>query len=129
MIAHSSRLEEYTVRILADTWLRQREALVDISMEHAKHLTTIHVAGVLHAHISWGDGQQSPQGLLERGVHAVDGVLDQIDVKVALSRNGDKNNIVTNADLFTLRALFGGWVNGPPAGFTLTVWLKTDVKG
>lgn len=98
-------------------------------MEHAEHLTTVHVAGVLHAHISRGDGQQSPQSLLERSVHAVDGVLDQIDVQIALSRNGHKNDIVTNADLFTFRALFGGWVNGPPAGFTLTVWFKADVKG
>jgi len=97
--AHRARLKKDAVRILAHARLRQREALVDVAVEEAQHLAAVHVARALQAHTARRDRQQRPQRLLERGVHAVDGVVDEVDVEVALGGDGHENDVVADAHL------------------------------
>lgn len=49
--------------------------------------------------------------------------------QVSLCGDGHENKVITDAHLLTLRTLLAGRMDRPPAGFTLTVFLQTDVKG
>ena len=41
-------------------------------------------------------------------------------LEVSLGGDGDKDDVIANANLLSLRALLGGGVNSPPAGLAFT---------
>lgn len=97
-------------------------------MKEAQDFATEEETDVLYAAQSGTEWSYRPVCDVERGVDNRHIVLLGC-VEVALSGHRNEDQVVTNAHLLALRALFRGRVDRPPAGLTLRVLLQAYVEG
>ena len=107
MLTGCSRLKENAIRLLTDARLRQCETLVHVAVEETQHVTAIRKAGILAPRVAGRERQQSPQGLLKGGVHAMNHTVHGVNVQVALGGHRYEDDVVADANLvYNLFILF-----------------------
>ena len=96
-------------------------------MEEAKHISSKHIADVLHARDASAVGLDRPVSHMETGIH--NRLLIFFGrVQITFGGHRHQNQIVANSDLLTFGPLLTRGMHGPPAGLALAVLLQTHIK-